>query len=116
MASLWAFSGLTLGEVARRVWRQVVRDDAVGRSAQLSYFFLFSLFPLLFFLFSLIGYFTESGPELRASLFQYLRAVVPAKAHVLIRDTLDEITRESSGGKTFFGLLAALWFASYGVG
>ena len=114
--ALWAFGGLTWGELARRVWRQVVRDDAVGRSAQLSYFFLFALFPLLFFLFSLLGYFTESGPELRASLLQYLRTIVPAKAHLLIRDTLDEIIQASSGGKLSFGLLAALWFASFGMG
>jgi membrane protein len=114
--ALWAFGGLTWGELSRRVWRQVVRDDAVGRSAQLSYFFLFALFPLLFFLFSLLGRFADSGPELRASLFQYLRAVVPGKAHLLIRDTLDEIIEAGSGGKLSFGLIASLWFASFGMG
>ena len=116
MASVWEFGGLTWKELGRRVWRQTVRDDTIGRAAQLSYFFLFALFPLLFFLTSMLGYFTESGTELRDNLLRYLSTVVPVKASVLIDETLDEITRERSGGKISFGLIFALWTASFGVG
>jgi membrane protein len=116
MASVWTFAGLGWREVGRRVLRLAVRDDVISRSAQLSYFFLFSLFPLLVFLTSLLGYLSDSGSELRDDLFRYLRNVVPAKAHALIRDTLEEVIRESSGGKISFGLIVALWTSSFGMG
>ena len=110
--SLWKLGGLSRRELARRTWARIFKDDVFGRAAQLSYFFIFSLFPLLFFLASLLGYFTQSGSELRDELLRYLSAVVPRKASLLIRDTLDEITRASSGGKISFGLLLALWTVS----
>ncbi|HYO63704.1 MAG TPA: YihY/virulence factor BrkB family protein [Pyrinomonadaceae bacterium] len=114
--SLWRFGGLPRRELARRTWARVFKDDVFGKSAQLSYFFIFSLFPLLFFLASLLGYFTQTGSELREELLRYLGSVVPRKASVLIRDTLDEITQASSGGKISFGLLLAVWTGSFGVG
>jgi membrane protein len=115
-ASPWKFGGLTRRELGRRTWARVYKDDVLGKAAQLSYFFIFALFPLLFFLASLLGYFTQSGTEMRAGLLRYLAAVVPRKASALIRDTLDEITVASSGGKVSFGLLAALLTASFGMG
>ena len=115
-ASPWKFGGLTRKELGRRTWARVYKDDVLGKAAQLSYFFIFALFPLLFFLASLLGYFTQSGTEMRAGLLRYLAAVVPRKASVLIRDTLDEITLASSGGKVSFGLLVALLTASFGMG
>ena len=115
-ASPWKFGGLTWKELGRRTGARVYKDDVLGKAAQLSYFFIFALFPLLFFLASLLGYFTQSGTEMRAGLLRYLAAVVPRKASALIRDTLDEIIAGSSGGKVSFGLLVALLTASFGMG
>ena len=39
-----------------RLWRQIWEDDVLGRCAELAYFFLFSVFPLLLFLTTLLGY------------------------------------------------------------
>jgi membrane protein len=114
-ASAWKFGGLTAKALTRRTLARVYKDDVIGKAAQLSYFFIFALFPLLFFLASLLGYFTQSD-ELRDSLLRYLSTVVPKKASILIRDTLDEITQASSGGKISFGLLLTVWMASFGVG
>ena len=86
-----------------------------GRAAQLSYFFLFSLFPLLFFLTALFGL-LAAGAELREGMFNYLGAVVPPSAYALINDTLEEILQESSRAKLSFGLIATIWTASYGFG
>jgi membrane protein len=116
MASILGFAGLRRREMLRRVGQQAVAHDIISRSAQLSYFFLFSLFPLLVFLTSLIGYVSDSGTELREDLMRQLRPLVPAKAHALIFDTLDEIIRGSSGGKISFGLVVGLWTASFGMG
>ena len=115
-ASPWKLGGLGWRQLGRRTGARLYKDDVLGRAAQLSYFFIFSLFPLLYFLASLLGYFTQTGPELRESLLQYLARVVPRKASALIRDTLLEITEASSGGKISFGVLLTVWTASFGVG
>lgn len=115
-ASPWKFGGLSWRQLSRRTAARIYNDDVLGKAAQLSYFFIFALFPLLFFLASLLGYFAQTGTEMRDELLRYLAAVVPRKASVLIRDTVDEITAGSSGGKVSFGLLVALLTASFGMG
>ena len=115
-ASPWKFGGLSWSQLSRRTAARIYHDDVLGKAAQLSYFFIFALFPLLFFLASLLGYFAQTGTEMRDELLRYLAAVAPRKASVLISDTVDEITAGSSGGKVSFGLLAALLTASFGMG
>lgn len=114
-ASVWELGGLSLRELARRVWQTVYEGDILTRAAALAYYFLFSLFPLLLFLVSMLGHFVERGTELRRELLGYMARLVPRSASELIYKTLDEITVNASGGKLSFGLLAALWFSSSGV-
>ena len=116
MASLWKLGGLTWKELAWRVWSDIGEDEVFGRAAELSYYFLLALFPLLLFLMSLLGFFAEAGSQLRNNLLSYLSQVVPASASELIRTTVDEIGKGSGGGKLSFGILATLWAASNGMG
>lgn len=99
-----------------RVWARANEDDILGRGAQLSYFFLLALFPLLLFLITLFGYFSSTGSYLRDALVSYLASVVPPTALLLIINTLDEVTNARGSGKLSFGLLVALWAASSGMG
>src|ERR1044071_3082647 len=116
IASLWRLGGLNWRELGRRVWLEVYDGDLLTRAAALSYYFLLALFPLLIFLTSMLGYFADAGTELRANLLRYLGSVAPRSASQLVRATVEEITEGATGGKLSFGLLAALWFASYGMG
>jgi membrane protein len=116
MASLWTLGGLTWKKLAQRIWNEITEDDVFGRAAQLSYYFLLSLFPLLLFLITLLGYFAEAGSDLRTNLLSYLGDVMPPAATELVLTTLDEVTKEKGGGKLTFGVLAALWAASNGMG
>lgn len=117
MASLWTtLRGTTPGMLGKRVWREIQKDDVFGRAAQLSYYFLLALFPLLIFLTSTIGLILGSESDLRLSLFSYLAQVMPPSAFQLIESTMIEISKASSGSKLSFGLLAALWAASNGMG
>ncbi|MDT5270264.1 MAG: rane protein [Acidobacteriota bacterium] len=116
IASLWRLGGLKWRELGRRVWLELYAGDLFTRSAALSYYFLLALFPLLIFLTSLLGYFAEGGTELRTNLLRYLGSVAPRSASQLVRATVEEITEGATGGKLSFGLLAALWFASFGMG
>jgi membrane protein len=100
----------------KRIWQRVNDHDLLARAAQLSYYFLLALFPLLIFLVTLLGYFASAGSQLRDSLLHYLATVMPYAAVTLVRTTLDEVTAGKGGGKLSFSLLAALWVASSGMG
>jgi membrane protein len=99
-----------------RLWTRINDHDIFGGAAQLSYYFLLALFPLLLFLMTLLGYFAEAGSELRNKLITYLATVMPPSAITLVQTTLDEINQASGGGKLSLGILAALWAASNGMG
>ena len=116
MESLWKFGGLSPKNLAKRVWKEIQEDDVFGRAAQLSYYFLLALFPLLIFLTSVIGLFLGSDTDLSENLFNYLAEVVPPAAFQLIESTMHEVSQASSGSKVSFGILAALWAASNGMG
>jgi len=105
-----------LQERAKRLWTRINDDEIFGRAAQLSYYFLLALFPLLLFLVTLLGYFAQAGSEFRNTLLTYLATVMPSGAVKLVRTTLDEISIARGGGKLSIGLLAALWAASNGMG
>ena len=98
-----------------RVWARAEEDEIFGRSAQLSYYFLLALFPLLLFLITLFGYFDGAGSHLRHKLLSYLGDVMPSSASQLVIDTIDQVTAARGGGKLSFGLLAAIWAASSGM-
>lgn len=100
----------------KRLVKRVNEDRIFGRAAQLSYYFLLALFPLLLFLINILGYVAQQGTIFRDKLLVYLAALMPASAFLLVHNTLDEISAASGKGKLSFGLLAALWAASNGVG
>ena len=116
MESLWKFGGLSWIELGKRVWSEINEDDVWGRSAQLAYYFLLALFPLLIFLTATLGMMLGAGDGLRTSLFNYLSQVMPGSAFQLVNTTMTEITGASGAGKLSFGLLATLWAASNGMG
>ncbi len=89
--------------------------DILSRAAQVAFFFSFALFPLLYFLVSIFGILLESSGGLRDELFSYLRQVMPYTVFDLVRNTVDEIVENSSGGKATLGLVVTLWSASAGV-
>lgn len=116
MTWVWGLGGLSWKALCKRLWTKFNADDVLNRAAVLSFYFVLALFPLLLFLTALLGYFAEAGTELRRNLLTYLRAVVPISAFDLINTTVDEISRNSDGGKLSLGLLTSLWFASSGMG
>jgi membrane protein len=116
MASVWALGGLTWKALGKRVVSEIQKDDVFGRAAQLAYYFLLALFPLLLFLTAVIGLLLGSGTGLRHNLFNYLSQVLPGSAYQLVDSTIYEVSEASGGGKVIFGILAALWAASNGMG
>ena len=115
-ALLWGLGGLSWKELAKRVWNEANKDDIWGRAAQLSYYFLLALFPLLLVLMAIFGIFADRGTELRQSLISYLSQVMPASAGELVQKTVDEVSNSAGAGKISVGLVATLWAASNGMG
>jgi membrane protein len=114
--SLWGFGGLSWKELLKRVWHEMNADDVWGRAAQLSYYFLLALFPLLLVMMALLGIFADKSVELRESLIGYLSQVMPSSAGDLVKTTVQGVTKSSGGGKVSLGILATLWAASNGMG
>ncbi len=116
MESHWKLGGLSWAQLGKRVWKEINEDEVFGRAAQLAYYFLLALFPLLLFLTSVIGLIMGSGSGLRDTLFNYLSRMIPSSASQLVSTTMFEVSAASGGGKITFGILAALWAASNGMG
>src|SRR5215210_3688040 len=116
MTSLWTRGGLTWKELGVRLWRQIYEDELLGRCAELAYFFLFSAFPLLLFLTTLLGYLAGASTALRSNLFEYIARISPShEVTSLLGDTLREVTVARSGWKLYLSLFGAIWIASNGM-
>ena len=101
------------GEFLKKLARRYT-DNAVGdRAAQLSYYFLFALFPALFFLVTLAAYLPIKG-SLNEALAR-LREVVPAEAMKIIQEQLTTLATRQRPHFLWIGVLLALWSASRGV-
>jgi membrane protein len=98
-----------------RVWNRSEEDEILARAAQLSYYFLLAIFPLLIFLITLFGYFNSAGSHLQRRLIVYLGDVMPPTALHLVVVTVDQVTKARGSGKLSLGLVLALWVASSGI-
>jgi membrane protein len=116
MPSLWTRAGLTWRQFGMRLLRQIWEDEVLGRCAELAYVFLFSIFPMLLFLTTLLGYLAEASPGLRWMLFNYLARISPSQdVTALLNNTLVEIASARTGTKLYLSLVLAVWVASNGM-
>src|SRR5699024_7871358 len=84
--------------------------DVAGLSAQLAYFFLLSLFPFLLFLVTLMRFIPLSSE----SVMQFLDSFLPGDVSDMIRDNLETLVNNRSGGLLSIGILGTIWSASNG--
>ncbi len=110
--SPWKLGGLSVRELAKRVWRGSMDDDVFGRAAELGYYGFFSLFPALILLTAVLGMMAGPGTRLHGMLLHYMNTALPDAASKMIRGVLDQASAASGEGKITFGLLVSLWTAS----
>ena len=115
MRWVWHLGGLSAGQLVKNVWAEIDKDDVLGRAAQLSFYFLLALFPLLIFVSAVLGQVFAGNADLYRDLLSYLQTLMPPSAYDLVRATIDEITTTSGGGKLSLSLVATLWTASSGM-
>jgi membrane protein len=93
------------------LWHRIEEDDIPGLSAQLAYFFLLSLFPLLIFLFTLLPYL----PITHEDILGTLREFAPVEAMNLIEKNITMIMNNRNGGLLSIGIIGTIWSASNGI-
>ena len=99
--------------VSLEVYNRTFEDDVFGRAAQLAYYWLFSIFPLLIFLTALLAYLPM--PRFFESLFDYLQRILPPDAFSLVNTTFQQITSQPRGGLLSFGILVSIWASANGM-
>lgn len=93
------------------LWKRIVEDDVLGLAAQLAYFFLLSLFPLLIFLVTLFPYLPITQVEMLGVIADF----APGQTMVFIESNLNEIMSHQNGTLLSFGIIATVWSASNGL-
>ncbi len=113
--SLWKLGGLTPFRLVIRVLRAIAQDELFARASGLAFDFVLALFPLMVFMLALFGLFESHGSQLLSSLLSYFADFLPSAASQLFDGIVDELAKNSDGGKVTFGIVAGLWFASGGM-
>jgi membrane protein len=112
--SLWRLGGLTVRELAVRVWNAADADEILPRAAALSYAFLFSIFPLLLFVAALLS--LVPVQHVIRQLMDSAAQVLPGEAATAVRTTLRQIIAgRGHRGLISLGAVTALWAGSTGI-
>src|SRR3954451_9290173 len=93
------------------LWHRSKEDDIPGLSAQLAYFFLLSLFPLLIFIFTLLPYLPIPYPDILGSI----REFAPPDTMDLIEKNVNYVMNNRNGGLLSIGVIGTMWSASNGI-
>jgi membrane protein len=87
------------------------QDNCPGMAASLSYFALFSLFPILLVILSILGWFIGPNTEMFQTIQEAVQRYLPPEVHGLIRDTVIALNQNSVGAG-IIGFAVLLWTAS----
>lgn len=95
----------------KQLWHRIMEDDLPDLSAQMAYYFLLSMFPLLIVLFTLLPYL----PIQHQDLLGIIRGFAPVEAMDLIETNLKDIMNHRNGGLLSIGVIGTIWAASGGI-
>src|SRR5688572_7055711 len=103
---------LSFRQLVKTTWENVVKDNSLGRAAELAYYFTLALFPMLIFLLSLISF----VPGAQEIILQWFSTIMPPEAMGIVRGWVESVFASRSGGLLSSSLLFSLWAASNGLG
>jgi membrane protein len=105
--------GLTLRQLARRVWTAMSEDAMWDTASGLAYYFLLALFPLVISFISLLS--VLQATNLVTRFMESLGDVMPAEAYSLLGAQVERTLSRPRTGLLTLGALGTLWAASSGV-
>lgn len=85
-------------------------DEVLALASQLAYSLIFSFFPFLIFLMTLVGYSPISSDEVLSGL----NRILPYDTLELIKNTIIEVVETKNGHLLSLSLIATLWTSSGG--
>ncbi len=101
---------------SRRVWREVSDDHLLTWGAALAYSWLFSIFPFLIFLLTLVPYLPAKAIEAsREQIPLILNKYLTDNAAAAIWDNIRWVIDKPQGGLLSIGIVVTLWAASGGI-
>ncbi|MCU9614514.1 YihY/virulence factor BrkB family protein [Caldibacillus lycopersici] len=95
----------------KTLYLRIGKHDLFGLAAQLAYFFLLSLFPLLITLFSILPFL----PITEEMILGFLDDFAPGETLQYIEQNITPILDSHDGGLLSFGIIATIWAASNGM-
>jgi membrane protein len=98
-------------DLTQKIWDDTVADNCVDLAAQMSFYFLLSLFPFLLLIAAIVGWLPSTS--LWQDLAQWITDYLPRDARAMVFARILDLTR---GHTKFFsvGLLTMLWTSSSG--
>jgi membrane protein len=104
---IWAF--------LRRLWQQISEDDIFVWASALAYSWLFSIFPFLILLLSLVPYLPRSAKDsAHNAISGFITEMLGKEAHT-INDNLYFVMNQQRNGWLGVGLVVTIWVASGGM-
>src|SRR5690606_24981020 len=100
-------------EVIGEAWVACNKDEVLGRSAQLGFYFMLALFPALLGVKALIGMLPEQ--VLLPTLMFYAEKVLPEESLILVERYVDQVIQGGGDRVFYLSLLGSLWAASWGM-
>lgn len=98
----------------QQTWAEFQEDEAGQRGAALSYYAMFSIFPLLLLLIAILGFvlqYTDTGQNAQATIIQTASQTFGPSFGATLGDVLD-VVAEGAGTATLVGLVTLLLGAS----
>ncbi|WP_216830942.1 YihY/virulence factor BrkB family protein [Alkalihalobacterium elongatum] len=93
------------------LYERLKKDPIQDWAAQLAFYFLLSIFPLLIFILALLPYL----PLDVSQIYEFVEEYVPYELADLFITTVLELVAEPKGGLLSFGIIATIWSASNGI-
>ena len=103
--------GYRVETLGKCVGREVLSDDVLGLSAELAYYFFFSLFPIMLFITPMLSFFGNEQ-EIVSRVLGSLGQAIPPESHALVADVIRSVVTTNAPGLMSVGALLALWAGS----
>jgi len=98
-------------EFIKAVWADVMNDDCPDLAAQMSFYFILSLFPFFIVIAAVVGWLPSTTAW--QNLAQWITDYFPKESRQMIFATILDLTRGPNGFLSF-GIIATVWTASSG--
>ena len=107
------FRGMSLRDLGKILWKRYQDHALPDKAAQLSYYFIFSMFPFLLFLVTLTAYLPIGDAV--DMLLERVSQVMPTEAFNLINGQVDALLHRRNPKALTVGIIVSLWSASRGL-